>query len=112
MSAALVAGERVKLIDDDIANRAKFFAESGGGQQDEERFRRGDENMRRSTQHRRSDRSREYRRCAVRRGFGASSMPNSAALRADADERFFKVEPDVVGERLERRDIQDRDFVA
>src|SRR5260370_26632611 len=47
MRAALVAGERMKFVDDNVADRGECLAEFRRGQQDEERFRGGEDKVRR-----------------------------------------------------------------
>ena len=110
MSAALVAGDRVELVDDHVADGGELLAKARRGQQDEERLGRGDENMRRPPEH----------RGAFVRGRIAGAKAGADAARsgpfggdfAHAVERLFEIEADVVGQRLERRDVEDRDFVA
>ena len=111
MRAALVAGERVELIDDHVANGGELLAELRRGQQDEQRLRRRDENMRRPAEH----------RGALARGGVAGAKAGADARKieprfgadvAHAVQRLLEVQPDVVGERLERRNVEHRDFVA
>src|SRR5271166_1806860 len=52
MNTALVAGERVKLVDDDVLHRSKLLTKFRGGKQDEERFGGGNENVGRMAEHR------------------------------------------------------------
>jgi len=47
MCSAFVAGESVNFIDDDGFNMAQDFAAAGGGEQDVERLRGGDKDVRR-----------------------------------------------------------------
>jgi hypothetical protein len=51
MGSALVVGEGVDFIDDDGVDVAQSFAAAGGGEQDVERLRSGDQNVRRQLQH-------------------------------------------------------------
>ena len=51
MRAALVVGDGMDLVDDDGADAAEIFAGLAGGEEEVERFRRGNEDMRRVAQH-------------------------------------------------------------
>src|SRR5271170_5263323 len=111
MRAALVAGERMEFVDDDVADGGEFFAELRRGQQDEQGFGRRHENMRRPPEH----------RSALAGGgisgaqAGADSRKIEARLGADvahAVQRLLEIEADVVGQRLQRRNVKHRYFVA
>ncbi len=52
MCTALVRGERVEFVDDNVADGAQTLTEARRSQQDEERLRSRDENMRRAAKHR------------------------------------------------------------
>ena len=52
MRAALVVGDSVDLVDDHRLNMAQDGTAAIGGQQDVKRLRRGDQNVRRTLQHR------------------------------------------------------------
>src|SRR5258708_25009886 len=105
MRAALVAGERMKFIDDDMTHGGELLAELRRGQQDEQRLRSGDKNVRRTTEHRGT--------LARRSVAGAESSANVREIElrlgagfAHAIQRLLEVEADIVRERLERRDIE------
>ena len=111
MRAALVAGESVEFIDNHVADGGELLAELRRGQQDEQRLRRRDENVRRPPKHR----SALARGRVARPKTGADAREIDARRGADvahAVERLLEIEPDVVGERLQRRNVQDRDFIA
>ncbi len=104
MRAALVVGHGVNLIDDQGPRRSQHFARSRGGQQDEQRFRRGHQNVRRVLPH------------ALTFGGGRVSgahrgadfrQRNSlrASQRSDAFERSFEVLANIVAQGFERRDV-------
>ena len=106
MCTALVARERVELIDDHVADTGELLAELRRGQQDKQRLGGRDENMRRPTEH----------RSALARGgvagakAGADAREIEARLGADvadAVERLLEIEADVVGERLQRGNVKD-----
>ncbi len=111
MGAALVRGDGVDLVDDDGPRRLQHFAAGLGAEQDVERFGRGDEDVRRPAAHAVA--------LARRRVAGAhpgADVDIGKALRAqgvaDAGERRLQVLLDVVGERLQRRDIDDLRLVG
>src|SRR5260370_18479773 len=93
---ALVAREGVEFIDDNVAGRGEFLAEFRRGQQDEQRLRSGDENVRRPSEHRGT---------LARRGVtgakpGADMRkiePRFGADVAHPIQRLLEVEADVVG---------------
>src|SRR5271156_755084 len=111
MRAALVAGERMEFVDDDVADGGEFFAELRRGQQDEQGFGRRHENMRRPPEHRSALAGGGIARAQA----GADSRKIESRLGADvahAMQRLLEIETDVVGERLQRRNVKDRYFVA
>src|SRR5713226_3183570 len=99
MRGALVTGERVEFIYHNVADRGDLLAELRRGQQDEQRFRSGDKNMRRAAEHRGA--------LARRRIAGAETRADAREIEArfgadfaHADERLFEVEANVVSQRL------------
>ncbi len=106
MGAALVRRHGMDLVDDHRPRRLQHGAAGFRAEQDVERFRGGDDDMRRAAP------------CtgalALRRVAGAHPAADldlgqapRAQLRTDPGERRFEVLLDVVGERLKRRDIDD-----
>ena len=106
MSAALVVGDGVDFVHDHGLDVAQDGAALFGGEQDVERFRRGDQNVRRPRQH---------GAAFVHQGVaGAHADANlghqQAALGGFAKnfaERDFEIFLDVVAQRLQRRDVQE-----
>ncbi len=104
--AALVAGHRVDLVHDHGAHVGEPATARLGGEQDEERLGRGHHHVRRAAAH----------QAALVRG-GVAGAHRGADLgrgqsRRDGRggqlaERLVQVAPDVVGERLERRHVED-----
>ncbi len=101
MRAALVAGERVDLVDDDRPDRAQHSTPRVRCQENIERLRRRDEDVRRVPKH--------ARPLALRRISGAHVGADAGIveqhrgqLAADPFERLLQVFLDVVAERLER----------
>ena len=111
MRAALVAGDRVDLVDDHRAQLAERRAPAHGRQQDEQRLRRGDQDVRRLASPSSRARRPACRRCAPRRGSRGTSRRSRAARAASSRERRLEVALDVVRQRLERRDVEDRRVV-
>ncbi len=99
--AALVAGQGVDLVDDHRAHRSQHLPPADAGQQDGERFRGGDQDVRRLAQHLRA-----LGRGGVAAAHQHADVGHEAVLRADARERHLQVLLDVVAERLERRHVQ------
>ena len=106
MRAALVRRQRVDLVDDHRARGGEHRAARLGTEQDVERFRRGDDDVRRAPAHAVA--------LGCRRVAGAhqgADLDLGQALRAqrvgDAGQRRLEVALDVVRQRLERRDIDD-----
>ena len=111
MRAALVARERVDFVDDDRAHRAQHVPARLGAEQDVQRLRRRDENVRRLAAHARA--------FALRRVARAHGRPDRriaehacGELAADALERRAQVLLDVVRQRLERRHVENLRLVA
>ena len=111
MGSALVAGEGVDFIDDDGVDVAQGFAAAGGGEQDIERLRSGDEDVRRQLQH----------AGTVARGsvsgahHGTDGGHEIATLGGELlnfEERLVEVLLHVVAERLERRDVENLGALA
>ncbi len=108
---ALVAGHRVDLVDDDRAHGAQRRARPLGGQKDEERLRRRDQNVGRLAQHLGAL---GLGRVARADG-GADRAQRDPALvgqRADLRERSLEVALHVVGQCLEWRHVDDQSLVA
>ena len=100
MRAALRAGDGVHLVDDHRLDPAQRLARLRGEQQ-EERLRGRDQDVRRLAQHRGA--------LLLRRVAGADA---DAQLRAQAGERAAQVALDVVVERLQRRDVEQAQALA
>src|ERR1700730_6805100 len=99
MSAALVACNRVEFVDDNVTDGAELLAETGRGQQDEQRLRRGNQNMWWAPQHRCPFTCRRITRAQA----GADGGKIEARLGCDAaysSERFFEIDSYIVGECL------------
>ena len=102
--AALAAGHGVDLVDDHGARRGQHGAPGGGAEQDVQRLRGGDDDVRRLAAH---------ARALVLRGVAGAHEGADLDLRqaqggellADAGERGLEVAVDVVGERLQRGDV-------
>ncbi len=106
MHAALVPGHGVNFVDDHPARGLQHLPAGYRAEQDVEGFRRGDDDMRRPLRHLRAF----GRRCVAGTDPGADLDIRQAALfqrRADAGDRRFEILLDVVGERLQGRDIDD-----
>jgi len=109
--AALVVRHGVDLVHDDGAGGAQHVARLLGGEQDEERFGRGDQHVRALFAH----------PLALPRGrvAGADGGANRRERNAlggrrggDFGERHFQVDVDIVAQRLERRDVDDLGLVG
>ena len=104
------ANHRVDLVDDDGPDGAQHEAAALRRQQEVERLRRGDQDVRRRSEHRRpigrrrvtgADGGGDVRRVEARR----------ARHRPDAPARFGEVLVDVRAERLQRRHVEDAHLV-
>ncbi len=111
VAAALAAGERVNLVDDDGARRREHAAARFRAEQDIERLRRRDDDVRRALAHAHA--------LGLRRVAGAHERPDidvgeslRLELAANAGEWRGEVTPDVVRERLQRRDVNDERFIG
>ena len=111
MSAALVRRHRMNLVDDDGAGGREHRAPADRAEQHVQRFRRRDDDVRRGAPH----------ALALARRRIAGSNPGSdihigqALLPqrcANAGERSFQVALDVVGQGLERGDVDDLGLVC
>ena len=104
VSAALVGGERMDLVDDDRARGREHLAAGDAGEQDVQRFRRGDDDVRRTAAHagalrlRRVAGAHQGADVRVRQALGLECG-------AYAYKRGGQVFLDVVGQCLERRDV-------
>ena len=111
VGAALVRRQGMDLVDDHGASGREHSAAGLGAEQDVERLRCGDDNVRRLAVHALA--------LARRRIAGAHPGPNldvrppllTQGL-TDAGERCLQVALDVVGQRLQRRDIDDLRLVS
>ena len=83
---------------------------SCAGQQQIQRFGRRDQNVRRLAQASPAARPAACRPCAPRRG-SVPDRPSRRGRRLNLLQRHLQVAVDVVAERLERRDIDDLDFI-
>ncbi len=90
MHAALVARDRMKFVDNYVADRTQLLAKPRRGQQDEQRFGRRDQDLRWPLQHRRP--------LARRRVAGSKSRANRRELqpefqrdRLDPGQRLFEI---------------------
>jgi hypothetical protein len=104
--AALVVGDGVNLIHDHGAHAGEVLAALAGGQQQVERLRRGDQDVRRMLEHREA----LFGQSVSGAHGGADLGAQIAALHGELlylSERAVEVLLHVVGERLERRDIDD-----
>src|SRR4051794_19856188 len=108
--AAARADDGVDFVDDDGARGAQHLAAALRGQQQVERFGRGDQDVRRLAQHGRAlGRGRitgPHRRRDPRR-----VQPHVLGDPPDAAPRFREVLVNVRAERLQRRNVDDTDFI-
>ena len=108
--AALVAGHRVDLVHDHGAHVREPAPARLGGEQDEERLGRGHQHVRRPA----PDQPSLVRGGVAGAHRGADLGRGQARRhrgRGQLGERLVQVAPHVVGERLERRDVEDRGAV-
>ena len=110
MRAALVRRDGVDLVDDDGARGLEHRAARLGAEQDVERLRRRDDDVRRA-----ATRSIPLARRRVAGAHPAADLdvgqPLLAQRLADAGQRRLEVALDVVRQRLERRDVDDLGLV-
>ena len=100
----------VDLVDDDHACRLEHHPRALGGEQQIERLGRGDEDVRRSAQHRRA----LVLRCVAaphRRGDLRRVIVHGLGERANFAPRLGEVLVDIRRQRLERRDVDDPHLV-
>ncbi len=109
--AAPRADHRMDLVDDDRAHGAQDAAAAFGRQQQIERLGRRDENVRRRPQHRRAFRLRRVP-CAHRRRHARRFQPLFFGEAANAATGLREILVDVRAQRLERRDVDDADFIG
>ena len=105
MRAALVAGQRMDLVHNHRLHRLQHLAPACGRQQDIERLRCGDENMRRLLAHLRA----LPRRCvagAHRRRDVGERLAALQQRRVDRLQRLLEILVDIVRQRLQRRHIE------
>ena len=108
--AALVVGHGMDLVHDHGPRGAQHAPRAFRGQQNEQRFRRGDQDVRRLLAHLLPL---PHRRVAGAHG-GADGREQDALFggqRGDLGQRRLQVLADVVAERFERRDVDDRGLV-
>ena len=98
--AALVAGDRVDLVDDHRPHRPQHAAAASARQQEVEALRRRDQDVRRLAQHRLPLGLR-----GVPGAHGGADL-RDAGQQPQRRERLEQVHADVVGERLQRRDVE------
>ena len=110
VAAAFAGGDGVDFIDDHGARGTEHLPARIGAEQHVERFRGGDQNVRRRLAHRRALFLRgvasAHGRCDLQ--FGQAQQ---AQLFGDPGQRVLQVDADVVGQRLERRDVDHQGFV-
>ncbi|MNO70326.1 hypothetical protein D3C76_612050 [compost metagenome] len=111
MTAALAAGQRVDLVDDHAARPGQHRPSGLRTEQHVERFRRGDKDVRRLAAHRLA-----FALGGVAGAHGGADIHfrQTGALQflTNAGKRFLEVDADVVGQRLERRDVHHRSAVG
>ena len=100
VGASLRPGDGVHLVEDQRVDAAQQLARPRG-EQEEERLRRGDEDVRRLAEHRRA--------LLLRRVAGAH---RDVEVGAQPGKRAAEVPLDVVVERLERRDVEEAEPLA
>ena len=106
VGTALIRCKRMDLVDDHRARRRQHFAAGSGAEQDVERFRRGHDDVRRGAPHalalarRRVAGAHPAADLDIRQSLGAQGF-------AYTGERDLQIAPDVVRQRLQRRDVND-----
>ncbi len=111
VGAALVARHGVDLVDDHRAQLTERGAPLVRGQQDVQRLRRGDEDVRRALRHLRALARRRIARADADADLGKLHAA-FGRIHGELRERRLEVAMDVVRQRLERRDVEDRRVVA
>ncbi len=106
MRAALVRRQRMDLVDDDRPRRRQHFAAGFGAEQDVERLRRGHDDVRRKPAHALPLSGRRVASAHPGADFQVR-QPSPLQGLADAGERDFEIALNVVGQRLQRRDVDD-----
>jgi hypothetical protein len=109
--AALAAGHGVQLVDDDAFHRLQHGAARLGAQQDVERLRRGDQDVRRLAAHALALRGRRVAG-AHRGAYAEVGQAHAGQPGLDARQRLLQVFADVVGQRLQRRDVENVHFIG
>ncbi|MNP06044.1 hypothetical protein D3C76_980130 [compost metagenome] len=110
VAAALAGGDGVDFINDHRAGGAEHLPPGVGAEQHVKRFRGGDQDVRRGLAHRRA----VFLRCIAGAHGGADAQLGQAhhpQLFADTGQRVLQVDLDVVGQRLERRNVDHQGFV-
>ncbi len=104
VAAAFAGGHGVDLVDDHRACRAEHLPAGIGAEQHIQGFRRGHQNVRRRFAHRRT----VFLRC-IAGAHGSADLQlrqaHHAQLLGNAGQRVLQVDLDVVGQRLEGRDV-------
>ena len=111
VGAALGADHGVDLVDDHGLHGAQHPAAAVGGEQQVQRLRSGHQDVRRAAGHRRARRGGGVAGAdqrADRRGTLLSVRRLRMEQAVDAGQRLLQVAVDVVAERLQGRDVQDR----
>ena len=110
MTAALVARERMDLVDNDRSSRRQHFPARLGAEQHVKRFGRRDDDMRRALAHAGA--------LGLRRVAGADQGADldigqieRFELLADTGERQRQILLDIVGQRFQRRNVNDQRLV-
>ena len=111
MAAAFAGGDGVDFVDDHRVRGAEHLPAGVGAEQHVKGFRRGHQNVRRGFAHRRA----VFLRCVAGAHGGVDlqfGQAHHAQLLGDAGQRVLQVDLDVVGQRLERRDVDHQGFVG
>ncbi|MNX98876.1 hypothetical protein D3C86_1313010 [compost metagenome] len=110
MTAALAGGDGVDFVDDHRARGAEHLPTGVGTEQHVQRFRSRDQNVRRNLAHRRA-----LFLWRIASAYGCGDLQfgqaHHAQLFGNAGERVLQVDANVVGQRLERRDVDDEGLV-
>ena len=110
VTAAFTGGYGVDFVDDHRARSAEHFAPGLGAEQHVQRFRGGHQNVRRAFAH---GGAVFLRGVAGAHGGGDLQLRQAhlAQLLGDPRQRVLQVDADVVGQRLERRNVDHQGFV-